>query len=230
MTNQNQGNDVPGEKNVIYSAIVGLVVRTLMESPPIYSKVTAVLRGNGTIQRCVDLYIRPKDGDKILDIGCGTGDILKFLPKVDYYGFDLNGSYIKLAKKHFGHRGKFFHMAVDSRISFGEQKFDIILAMGILHHLNDHEARQLFELASKHLKPTGRLVTSYDGCYVEGQPLITRFILWLDRGKFIREKSAYENLARHAFTKVVAHIHDDLLNIPYTSIVLECRPGKTESP
>jgi len=229
MTGQNQGNEVPGDKNVIYSAVVGFVVRALMESPPIYSKVTSVLRGNDNIQRFVDTYIEAKEGDRILDIGCGTGYILNFLPDVDYYGFDLNGSYIKLAKKQFGRRGKFFHMAVDSRIAFDDKKFDIIIAMGVLHHLNDHDARQLFELASKHLKPTGCLVTGFDGCYVENQPAITRFILWLDRGKFIRGKSAYEDLARHAFTKVTSHIHEDLLNIPYTSIVLECRPGTGES-
>ena len=214
------------DKSAIYSTIVEFVVRSLMEYPQIYSTVTSVLRGKDTMQHFVDRYIHSKDGDKVLDIGCGTGYILDYLPKVEYYGFDLNQSYIDLARKQYGNRGKFFQRAVGSSTTFEERDFDIVLAIGVLHHLNDNEARHLFKLASDLLKPGGRLITAYDGCYVKDQSRVIRFILWLDRGKFIRRKEAYVNLAKHAFTDVAAHIHDDLLDIPYTSIVLECTKDK----
>jgi ubiquinone/menaquinone biosynthesis C-methylase UbiE len=87
---------------------MGFFIRHLMAYPEIYSNITLLLRGKKKTQSFVDHYIRPKKGDKVLDIGCGTGDILFFLPDVDYYGFDLDSSYIEMAKQRFGKRGKFF--------------------------------------------------------------------------------------------------------------------------
>jgi cyclopropane fatty-acyl-phospholipid synthase-like methyltransferase len=201
---------------------MGFIIRQLMAYPEIYSNITLMLRGKKKTQSFVDQYIRPKKGDKVLDIGCGTGDILYFLPDVDYYGFDLDSSYIEMAKKRFGKRGKFFCKMVSRDAVQGAEEFDLITAMGILHHLNDDEAHQLFELAYHLLKPGGRLIT-YDGCYVKDQFVATKFILWLDRGKFIRWEAEYKDLAKSIFKSVTTHIRHDLLNIPYTIIIIECK-------
>ena len=53
-------------------------------------------------------YVKAKPGEKVLDIGCGPGDILEYLPDVKYTGFDLSPEYIEAAKKRFGNRGRFF--------------------------------------------------------------------------------------------------------------------------
>ena len=42
--------------------------------------------------------IDTKHGDRILDIGCGTGDILKSLPHFEYVGSDTNEMYILQSK------------------------------------------------------------------------------------------------------------------------------------
>ncbi|MGA7757948.1 MAG: hypothetical protein WCA57_08880, partial [Ilumatobacteraceae bacterium] len=34
------------------------------------------------------------EGDRILDVGCGTADILDHLPDVDYLGFDSSDRYV----------------------------------------------------------------------------------------------------------------------------------------
>lgn len=201
---------------------MGFIIRQLMAYPEIYSNITLILRGKKKTQSFVDQYIRPKKGDKVLDIGCGTGDILYFLPDVDYYGFDLDSSYIEMAKKRFDKRGKFFCKMVSRDAVQGAEEFDLITAMGILHHLNDDEAHQLFELAYHLLKPGGRLIT-YDGCYVKDQFVATKFILGLDRGKFIRWEAAYKDLAKSIFKSVTTHIRHNLLNIPYTIIIIECK-------
>jgi len=198
------------------------IVNFLLSFPSTYSNVTLFLRGKKKIQYFVDTYVKPKSGDKILDIGCGPGDILNFLPNVEYYGFDLDQSYIDSAKKRFGNRGKFFCKAVSRDAYLGDKCFDIILAMGILHHLNDDEARQMFELASHLLKTGGRLIT-YDGCYTPDQPVITKFILDIDRGKYVRREPAYKILAEGSFSNISTFIRNDLLQIPYTIIILECK-------
>ena len=53
------------------------------------------------------------------------------------------------------------------------QKFDVVLAIGIVHHLDDAEAQQLFQIAYGALKQGGKLVTS-DGVYFDGQSSIAR--------------------------------------------------------
>jgi len=201
---------------------MGFIIRQLMAYPEIYSNITLMLRGKKKTQSFVDQYIRPKKGDKVLDIGCGTGDVLYFLPDVNYYGFDLDSSYIEMAKKRFDKRGKFFCKMVSRDAVQGAEEFDLITAMGILHHLNDDEAHQLFELAYNLLKPGGRLIT-YDGCYVKDQFVATKFFLGLDRGKFIRWEAAYKDLAKPIFKSVTTDIRHDLLNIPYTIIIIECK-------
>lgn len=198
------------------------LVSKLMAHPTIYSTVTLLLRGRNTTQSFVNNYVRPEAGDRILDIGCGTGDILNFLHDIEYCGFDLDPGYIEMAKKKYGNRGVFFCKAVSLDAFPGESTFDIILAMGIAHHLNDDEAKQLFELAYNLLKPNGRLIT-YDGCFIENQSIPEIFFLSLDRGKYVRTREEYNDLARSSFSDITTFIRHDLLNIPYTIIIMECK-------
>jgi SAM-dependent methyltransferase len=169
-------------------------------------------------------YIRPKENDKILDIGCGTADILLHLPRVEYVGIDVNQAYIRHAKNRFRGRGIFLSAKIDREMiqEFSLSEFDIALATGVVHHLNDDEAMQLFEVASAVLKPGGRLIT-LDGCYVKEQSLITRFILSRDRGKYVRTKDEYLSLASKSFKNIQVSIHHDLIRIPYTHIIMECK-------
>ena len=135
----------------------------------------------------------------------------------------MNQAYINYAKKRFQNRGKFLARrisqgVIDELSLFG---FDKVLATGILHHLNDDETMQFFELASSALKPGGRLIT-LDGCYVKGQSWLARLILSKDRGKYVRTRDEYFNLASRVFGGIRISIHHDLIRIPYTHIIMEC--------
>ncbi len=83
---------------------------------------------------------------RILEIGCGPGNIARYLTQYEYVGFDLNAKYIEVAKRRFP-EAKFVCERV-SQFSLSEQQsFDVVLAIGILHHLDDNEASQLFQIA-----------------------------------------------------------------------------------
>jgi SAM-dependent methyltransferase len=135
----------------------------------------------------------------------------------------MNQAYIDYAKKRFGNRGKFLNQRVREGIvnELSLFDFDRVLAKGVLHHLNDDEAIQLFELARSALKHGGRLIT-FDGCYVKGQPWLTRLILSKDRGKYVRTKDEYLSLASNLFKDIQVSIHHDLIRIPYTHIIMDC--------
>lgn len=195
-------------------------MRFILEFPNIYRLFCSIVGGNAR-SVYVKRYVRAMDGDSILDIGCGLGDVLEYLPRVEYLGFDMNRRYIKKAAQRFGDRGTFVCRKLSRELSQELPMFNIILATGILHHLDNIETEQLFELARSKLKPGGRLVTM-DGCYMSGQSKMAAFILSKDRGKHVRTKDQYLNLASKFFKNVQTSICDDLIRIPYTYIIMEC--------
>jgi SAM-dependent methyltransferase len=100
------------------------------------------------------------------------------------------------------------------------EPFDLIIMNGLLHHLDNRSVIALFKRVKRLLKPSGRIVT-LDGCYVEGQSLVVRKMLDLDRGKYVRDEKTYVSLVSEVFDSAVSHIRHDLFWIPYTSIVLQ---------
>jgi SAM-dependent methyltransferase len=167
-------------------------------------------------------YVKPAPGDKILDIGCGPADVLNYLPAVNYTGLDISPEYIDSARKRFGAKGRFLCGDVGLTTIEGEQgTFDLVLATGVIHHLDDAQATKLFDLARLILRPAGRLVT-YDGCYIPQQSRIARWLLAKDRGKFVRTREEYLRLAGARFSKVEPQLRHDLLRIPYTHLIMRC--------
>lgn len=178
--------------------------------------------GGDLKERYVAEYVKPRAGDKVLDIGCGPGDMLGYLPDVDYLGLDISPQYIDAARRRFGAAGRFLCADVGlATIEDERGQFDLVLATGVVHHLDDERAARLFALARLALRPGGRLMT-FDGCYVPRQSRAARWILGLDRGKFVRTRDEYVRLAEAHFSEVQAHIRHDLLRIPYTHIIQAC--------
>ena len=197
-------------------------LRDVLSNPAMYRCFQQMIgREKRFIPNIVKEYIRPKGNYKILDIGCGPAYILKYLPDADYVGFDNCQEHIFYAKKRFGNGGAFFVGEVSRNAISEVLSFDIVLALGVLHHLDDGESIQLFKLARSTLKPGGRLVT-VDGGYVAGQSFFARYLLSWDRGQYVRRAENYEALASTIFTDVRINIRHDLFRIPYTHIILEC--------
>lgn len=169
----------------------------------------------------VNDYLKPQPGDSVLDIGCGTADVLDDLPVIQYYGFDPSEEYIDLARARHGERGTFVNASVSRETVTGE--FDLVMALGVLHHIDDGAAEDLFALASSVLKPTGRLVT-LDPFFHDDQAAHRRFVVSLDRGGHIRRLDEYLELAQKSFQNIVSHTRTDLIRIPYTHLILECSP------
>jgi SAM-dependent methyltransferase len=194
----------------------------ILAMPTVYRAVQYGVSGAAIYEQLVAEYIRPNLGDRVLDIGCGPGDLLHHLQGVTYVGFDENPDYIRFAQATFGDRGKFYCNRVSSEALQTQPSFDIVLGMAILHHLDDTEARQLFQLAGAALKSGGRFVT-VDPCYVDEQSPVARWLISMDRGQYVRTKAQYLELAETAFTSIQVSIRHDRLRIPYTHIILECQ-------
>lgn len=147
--------------------------RSILSFPSVYRLFGTVIGADRSRIECVERYIRPKTSDRVLDCGCGPGDFLEYLPSVDYVGIDIDEEYIAAARSRYGGRGTFRLGAVEKETIHEENHYDLVLAWGLLHHLDDDQASEFLRLARRCLKPTGRLVT-LDGCYTDDQSRAAR--------------------------------------------------------
>jgi SAM-dependent methyltransferase len=194
---------------------------SLLEIPAVYRLFAAAIGGKFR-DRYVAEYVQPRAGDRILDIGCGPGDILRHLPDVRYLGVDMDARYIAAARKRFGNLGEFRCESATETVLREPASFDLVMANGVLHHLDDTEVSKVLTLARSALKPTGRLV-AHDGAFLAEQSAIEALLLKMDRGRFVRTPDQYVRLARLAFEHVESVVRRGLLRSPYTHHIMTCR-------
>ena len=125
----------------------------ILGNPIVYWSYQKLVGGDRARRLFIKNQVRPVPGQKILDIGCGPGNILDYLPKMDYYGFDVDQDYIDAANKKYGDRGTFICSNANTFKVSEPNSFDLVIATGVIHHLNDSDSKRLFEIAAEALKP-----------------------------------------------------------------------------
>ncbi len=193
-------------------------LRRVLESSAIYSLFQRLVGADRLRRHFVERFVRPFPGARILDVGCGTAVILDYLPEgVDYLGLDLNPRYVAAAEKRYPGRGRFLCSRVGELDSLAQsrQTFDVVLAMAILHHLDDPAAAKLILDASRHLAPGG-VFASLDGCYHPGQSRAARFLLANDRGRHVRAPAGYRGLFPGDLKPDLTEVETRLYRIPYS--------------
>jgi SAM-dependent methyltransferase len=195
-------------------------IRSILSIPTVYIAFQYLMGAREVWSLFVNSYVRPKDGDVILDIGCGPAEIVEFLPNVAYFGFDISEKYIARAKVKFGGRGQ-FHSKIPTLEDINHMPpFDLVIACGVLHHVNDRIANDIFKLAHAALKPGGRFIT-IDPCFTPNQNFIARFLISKDRGLNVRNQAGYKSLAYDVFSKIQISVKNKQW-IPYTHCIMEC--------
>lgn len=177
--------------------------------------------GHKSRQNFVAHYVKPFPEMTVLDIGCGPADILSYLPDVDYWGYDISEAYIAQATSRFGQRGRFSCKELQLGDLEALPKFDLVMALGLLHHLDESVALDVIQLAFKALKSGGRLLT-IDPCLDRSQNPIARFLVRSDRGQNVRGKDGYEALATKVFSSSRVEVRHQAW-IPYTHCFMECQ-------
>ena len=198
-------------------------IRTILSDSSIYDLFQSIMVKKNARALFSSTYIKARSNDRILDIGCGTGNWRDHLPDVEYYGFDPNPRYIDAAKNKFRNvPGCTFQCAsIEDATVNTSPAFDIVLALGVIHHLDDDAAARLVKMAKAVLRTKGRLIM-IDPCFVEGQSFVARSIIKLDRGQHVRDVSGYRRLVDAIFDAVKAEVRHDRLRFPYTHLIMEC--------
>jgi len=100
-----------------------------------------------------------KNGEKVLDLGCGNGRLLELLQdkKIEYVGVDNSQKIIEIAKEK--HPNFQFLVADALSLPFLENSFDKVFSISVFHHIPSEEFRLKFlEEIKRILKPKGVLI------------------------------------------------------------------------
>ncbi len=193
--------------------------RSILGFAPVFHLFNFLIGARHARKTAVTEFVKPRPGERVLDCGCGTGDLRPFLGDVDYLGIDISNAYIRAARKRYGAPDRFLVMDIADAMLDHEPPFDLVMAFGFLHHLDDTQAKNFLQKAIRYLKPTGRFV-SMEPCFSEDQSRSARYLIGKDRGQHPRNKSGYLELLQPLFTVIDAQLRHNLLRIPYTHILI----------
>lgn len=111
--------------------------------------------GWSTIERRFVEFLQPRAADRLLDIGCGTGESRKlYIDHVaDYTGVDLSAASIEFAARRFPQST--WQVANACDLPYADESFDIVSFSSVLHHIDNYEIA--LREARRVLRPGGRV-------------------------------------------------------------------------
>jgi hypothetical protein len=96
---------------------------------------------------------------------------------------------------------------------------DAVILFGVLHHISDGQADDLFVELNGVMR-SGAVLLTLDPCRHPDNSPFVNFMMDHDRGKNIRDEPNYLQICRNFSGAISARIHQDLIRVPYTHIVM----------
>ena len=104
--------------------------------------------------------LAPQAGERILDLGCGTGQLTAKIAETGAFvqGIDSSLAMISTAKSNYPHLN---FAAADARDFQAEEPFDAVFSNAVLHWIKQPDA--VINCVEKALRPGGRFVAEFGG-------------------------------------------------------------------
>lgn len=102
-----------------------------------------------------------KNGDRILDYGCGNGRLLEILKdkKIEYIGADVSQKLLEIAKnKHPEH--KFIKLDSQGILPLNDNYFNKIISIAVFHHFPPEYAGKMTKELFRIIKPGGKIIVT----------------------------------------------------------------------
>jgi SAM-dependent methyltransferase len=136
---------------------------------------------------------------RVLDVGCGPGTNTHHFAGADYLGLDFNPAYIESARKRHGR--EFVVADVTKYEVARDQRFDLILANSLFHHIDTANTRRILAHLATLLSDDGH-VHIFD-LVLPPEPSVARFVARMDRGDYPRPLEEWRTIFTEAFEPVV---------------------------
>jgi cyclopropane fatty-acyl-phospholipid synthase-like methyltransferase len=132
--------------------------------------------------------------DVVLDIGCGAGDALRYIPRFKaYHGFDTDSRAVALFRQRCPRGDVFLQERRCEAADMERIAPTKVVLIGLLHHVDDAEAAALLTTLSA--LPSVQRVVTLDTVYLPRRP-VNNLLARMDRGRFPRTVEQYHELAR----------------------------------
>lgn len=202
-------------------------LKKLLKIPCVYYLLMNIFGAKNAALWLSERFYKVQSGAKITDIGCGPGSLLRnymhlFPSNILYHGIDPSKDYIASAKKEFGQSANFHHGTTKTFINDSRFKdSDLILCSGVLHHIDDSQAKSLFDFVHCNLRTkTGRFL-SIEPVHLMKETLLSKWMMNKDRGMYIRSEQEWKNLMKNSGLQYNTNIITGLIRIPYNHILIE---------
>ena len=195
----------------------------LVTVPFLYRSFQNLLGGVSARNALRDQFFPDIVGKRLLEVGCGPGTWAPHLAEAAcYVGVDWNQNHIEEATAQYGTESVQFHCGNVVEIELGEERFDYVFALGLLHHLDDTQAAALIASITRMLTPEGTFI-SVDPVYHDGQHAFAKWMNNRDSGQNIRKAPEYKALVEPYFVTTKDALCIDKLRIPYSHYIMCCR-------
>lgn len=110
------------------------------------------------MSRALEL-LNPKKGEKILDLGVGTGDLAYEISKsgAKVTGIDYSKSAIETAKKKFGNYLNILEMDA-SKLDFPDSYFDKVISIDLIEHIYPDKLKKVFSEVKRVTRKNGKFI------------------------------------------------------------------------
>lgn len=138
---------------------------------------------------------------KVLDLGSGNGYLSTLFTSNGYLGYEIDSKLVNEAK--FNYPKYHFRVGDITKIDIG-RKFDLILIIGVIHHLNDEQFDSVLKVINRHIDKKGKILI------IEAIPPISKYnfvgklIRNMDRGNYVRSMISYKSKLNKKFKVVKA--------------------------
>ena len=147
--------------------------------------------------KAIQTEVGPTRGMRILDVPCGTGILMHCCKPSIYVGADIDANRVFDAECRYPEEA--FVVSDASALSFAEGNFDLILAAGLFHHVDDKVSAAILSEFRRVLAPGGKIVV-IEAIWPRNKFNVIGYVgRKLDQGKFVRHAAAYETLFRQFF-------------------------------
>ena len=195
-------------------------MKRILAYPRIYNLYQKLIGSNAYLERFSKKFINAKECEKILDMGCGTANILPFLGTgIKYWGIDFSQKYIDYASKKYLNQ-TFICGNICEKNNLNDN-FDIIISKGVMAGLNDEQLLKMFDVIVALSNKKTKIILS-DMNYRNDASFFEKFIQSNERNKELRSKDDYIKLISQKFNiDKMTELHN-VYRIPYSRIVFEC--------
>jgi ubiquinone/menaquinone biosynthesis C-methylase UbiE len=130
----------------------------------LYDPVVAITSRERGLKRRLMEHARIKDGESVLDLGCGTGtlavEIKKANPTAKVSGLDADRAILRQAKEKAKDADVkvSFQRGLSNELPYDARSFDVVVSTLLFHHLTDEAKADTAEEIRRVLRLGGRLL------------------------------------------------------------------------